>query len=72
MPARLPLTHLEVTEMQVRLLRFGSIEVEGRQYDNDIVIEGGRVRQRKEPSKPYRDEAILFCRLRSSRGAEAG
>jgi hypothetical protein len=43
--------------MLVRLLRFGSIEVEGRQYDNDIVIEGGRVRKRKKkPSKPYRDE----------------
>ena len=43
--------------MQVRPLRFGSIEVEGRQYNNDIVIEGGRVRKRKKkPSKPYRDE----------------
>ena len=43
--------------MQLRLLRFGSIEVEGRQYDNDIVIEGGRVRKRKKkPSKPYRGE----------------
>ena len=43
--------------MQVRLLRFGFIEVEGRQYENDIVIEGGRVRKRKKnPSKPYRDE----------------
>ena len=43
--------------MQVRLLRFGSIEVEGREYENDIVIDGGRVRDRKKkPSKPYRDE----------------
>ena len=43
--------------MQVRLLRFGSIEVEGRQCDKDIAIEGGRVRKRKKkPSKPYRDE----------------
>lgn len=43
--------------MQVRLLGFGSIEVEGRQYENDIVIEGGRVRKRKKkPSKPYRDK----------------
>ena len=42
--------------MQVRLLRFGTIEVEGRQYENDIVIEGGRVRKRKKkPSKPYRE-----------------
>jgi hypothetical protein len=43
--------------MQVRLLRFGSIEVEGREFDSDIVIEGGRVRKRKKkPSKQYRDE----------------
>jgi hypothetical protein len=43
--------------MQVRLLRFGSIEVDGREYQNDIVIEGGQVRKRKKkPSKPYRDE----------------
>ena len=43
--------------MQVRLLRFGSIEVEGREYENDIVIEGGQVRKRKKkPSKPYRHE----------------
>jgi hypothetical protein len=43
--------------MQARLLRFGSIEVEGREYENDIVIEGGRVRKRKKkPSKRYRDE----------------
>jgi hypothetical protein len=62
--------------MQVRLLRFGSIEVEGRQYDNDIVIEGGRVRKRKKkPSKPYRamSSDILLCPLtRGSTGAEAG
>ena len=43
--------------MQVRLLGFGSIEVEGRKYENDIVIDGGRVRERKKkPSKQYRDE----------------
>jgi hypothetical protein len=43
--------------MQVQLLRFGSIEVDGREYQNDIIIEGGRVRKRKKkPSKPYRNE----------------
>ncbi len=43
--------------MQARLLRFGSIEVEGRQYDNDIVIDGGQVRKRKKkPSKSYRHQ----------------
>ncbi|HJV13876.1 MAG TPA: MTH938/NDUFAF3 family protein [Propionibacteriaceae bacterium] len=46
---------LEVKEMQAQLLGFGSIEVEGRTYQNDVVIEGGQVRKRrKKPSKPYR------------------
>jgi len=43
--------------MQAQLLEFGSIEVEGRKYENDIIINGGRVRKRKKkPSKRYRDE----------------
>ena len=43
--------------MQAQLLGFGSIEVEGRTYQNDVVIEGGQVRKRrKKPSKPYRGE----------------
>jgi hypothetical protein len=43
--------------VEVRLLGFGSIEVDGREYEHDIVIEGGDVRKRKKkPSKPYRDE----------------
>jgi hypothetical protein len=42
--------------VKVRLLGFGAIEVDGRDYEHDIVIDGGRVRQRKKkPSKPYRD-----------------
>jgi hypothetical protein len=43
--------------MEARLLRFGSIEVEGREYKHDIVIDGGEVRKRsKKPSKRHRDE----------------
>ena len=43
--------------MQVRLLGFGSIEVDGRDYGHDIVIDGGRVRERKKkPSKRYRQD----------------
>lgn len=43
--------------MQVRLRGFGSVEVDGREYQHDIVIDGGEVRKRKKgPSKPYRDE----------------
>jgi hypothetical protein len=42
--------------VDVRFLGFGSIEVEGRAYEHDIVIDRGAVRKRsKKPSKPYRD-----------------
>jgi hypothetical protein len=42
--------------MHVRLIGFGSIEVDGRAYEHDIVIDRGVVRKRsKKPSKPYRD-----------------
>ena len=41
--------------MDVQLLGFGSIEVEGRAYEHDIVIDRGVVRKRrKKPSKAYR------------------
>ena len=43
--------------MDVRLCGFGSIEVEGRAFEHDIVIDRGVVRKRsKKPSKPYRDK----------------
>jgi hypothetical protein len=43
--------------MNVRLLGFGVIEVDGLSYEHDIVIDGGAVRKRsKKPSKPYRAE----------------
>src|SRR6476646_8331621 len=42
--------------MDVRFLGFGSIKVEGRTYEHDIVIDRGAVRKRsKKPSKPYCD-----------------
>ena len=42
--------------MQVGLVRFGSIELDGREYNHDIVVEGRRVRKRQnKASKPYRD-----------------
>jgi len=44
--------------MDVRLLGFGSIEVDGRAYEHDIVIDRGVVRRRnKKPSKKYRDKS---------------
>ncbi len=43
--------------MDVRLRGLGSIEVDGLEYEHDIVIDGGEVRKRKKkPSKPYRAE----------------
>jgi hypothetical protein len=43
--------------MEARLLGFGSIEVDGRTYEHDILVQAGRVRKRKKgPSKPYRSE----------------
>jgi hypothetical protein len=45
----------EGNEMKAQLVRFGSIEIDGRQYDHDVVIEQGAVRKRvKKPSKPQR------------------
>lgn len=42
--------------MDVRFVGFGQIEVEGRRYPHDVVIERGVVRKRrKKPSRPYRD-----------------
>jgi hypothetical protein len=41
--------------MKARLLGFGSIEVHGRRYEHDVVIDRGNVRKRiKKPSKPHR------------------
>jgi hypothetical protein len=42
--------------VKARLVAFGLIDVEGRRYPHDVVIERGAVRKRrKRPSKPYRD-----------------
>jgi hypothetical protein len=41
--------------MKAQLVEFGSIEIDDRQYDHDVVIEHGAVRKRvKKPSKPQR------------------
>src|SRR6476659_9620664 len=43
--------------MKARLVKFGEIEVEGRRYTHDVVIEGGKVRKRKKgPSKQVREK----------------
>jgi len=46
----------EEDAMQARWIGFGEIEVEGKRYDHDIVIDEGKVSRRiKKPSKSYRD-----------------
>lgn len=43
--------------MKARWIAFGEIEVEGRRYTHDVVIEAGEVAKRRmKPSKPYRAE----------------
>ena len=43
--------------MNAHVLGFGEIEIEGKRYAADVVIERGRVRRRrKKPSKHYRDQ----------------
>src|SRR5262247_2796295 len=43
--------------MRARLVKFGEIEVEGKRYTHDLVIDGGKVRKRKKgPSKEFREE----------------
>jgi hypothetical protein len=43
--------------MDVRLVAFGFIEIDGRELAYDIVIDRGEVRKRKKkPSKPYRNQ----------------
>ena len=35
---------------------FGSIRIDDRSYDHDVIIEHGEIRKRKKaPSKPFRD-----------------
>ena len=43
--------------MRARLVKFGEIEVEGKRYTHDVVIDGGKVRKRKKgPSKEFREK----------------
>lgn len=41
--------------MRIENFSFGSVDIDGRTYTHDVVIEGDRVRKRhKELSKPHR------------------
>lgn len=42
--------------VDAKLISFGLVEIDGRRFDRDVVLEAGSVRRRKKkPSKPYRD-----------------
>ena len=42
--------------MKARLIAFGEIEIAGRRYAHDVVIDGGKIRKRsKKASKVYRE-----------------
>jgi hypothetical protein len=43
--------------MKAKLIEFGAIEIEGKRYEYDVVIEQGKVGKRKKKlSKAYRDQ----------------
>ena len=43
--------------MKAKWIAFGEVEIEGRRYTSDVVIEAGRVAKRhKKPSKRHREE----------------
>ena len=43
--------------MQFELFSFGSIQIDGITYENDVVIDRGEVSKReKKPSKKFRDD----------------
>ena len=42
--------------MRAQLVAFGEIEIDGRRYDHDVLIDGGQIHKRaKKASKVYRD-----------------
>lgn len=42
--------------MKAKLVAFGRLEIDGQRYEDDVVIEAGRISKRsKKLSKPYRD-----------------
>jgi hypothetical protein len=44
-------------EMRFGAFTFGSIEVDGKAYEHDLVVDRGRVRKRRKgPSKPFRPQ----------------
>lgn len=61
--------------MDVKVISFGEVEIDGERFTHDVVVEGGHVRKRRKgPSKAYRaryghtplsaDEAIPWSSAR--------
>jgi hypothetical protein len=45
-----------IVTVQLELIDFGILEIEGKRYEHDVVVEAGAVsKRRKGPSKPFRD-----------------
>lgn len=43
--------------MRAKMIRFGEIEMEGKRYEYDLVIEAGEIgRRKKKGSKAFREE----------------
>jgi hypothetical protein len=43
--------------MQFKEFSFGSLTIDGKTYENDVVIDRGEIRKRnKKPSKQFRDD----------------
>lgn len=41
--------------MDIKVIRFGLLEIDGERYEDDLVIDGGKVRKRKKgPSRAYK------------------
>jgi hypothetical protein len=44
------------SQVDAKFISFGQIEIDGRRFDRDVILEAGKVRRRKKkPSKAYRD-----------------
>ena len=43
--------------MQFEQFSFGSLRIDGKSYENDVVVDRGEIRKRKKkPSKQFRDD----------------
>jgi hypothetical protein len=43
--------------VKAKLIEFGQLEIEGKKYDRDVIVDRGKLRKRRKgPSKPRRAE----------------